>query len=114
VGCCGWNVGGWGHAVGVWGNKLLGFVVSGPAGCCCGGGWCGGLFENCIVGVSIFSVVVFSSLLGHTVDALASGAEEGRCSLRYASGSWQANCDPRVSEWGNPAGVMPGHPCLNV
>ena len=47
------------------------------------------------------------------MDALASGADEGRCSLRYASGSWQASFDPEMSEWGNLAGVMPGRLYLN-
>jgi len=46
------------------------------------------------------------------VDALASGADEGRGGLRYASGSRLAGCDPRVSEWGDPAPVVGRHPCL--
>jgi hypothetical protein len=37
------------------------------------------------------------------VDALAVGGDEGRRSLRKASGSGQARDDPRMSEWGNPA-----------
>jgi hypothetical protein len=41
---------------------------------------------------------------------LAQRGDEGRCRLRYASGSRQAGCDPRIPEWGNPAGVMPSHP----
>ena len=36
------------------------------------------------------------------VDALAVGGDEGRSSLRKASGSWQASFDPGMSEWGNP------------
>jgi hypothetical protein len=44
------------------------------------------------------------------VDALAPGGDEGRGRLRYASGSRQTGFDPEISEWGNPAGVMPGHP----
>jgi hypothetical protein len=47
------------------------------------------------------------------VDALAPGADEGRARLRKAPGSRQRGFDPEVSEWGNPAGVMPGHPGLN-
>ena len=47
------------------------------------------------------------------VDALALGADEGRWRLRYASGSCQPSVDPRMSEWGNPARVMPGHSGLN-
>lgn len=56
----------------------------------------------------------FVSVLGRSVDALAHVADEGRCSLRYSSGSWQTSCDPRVSEWGNPTGVVSGYPHLNV
>ena len=33
---------------------------------------------------------------------MAITGDEGRCSLRKASGSWQASFDPRMSEWGNP------------
>jgi len=36
------------------------------------------------------------------VDALAMIGDEGRESLRKASGSWQMSCDPKISEWGNP------------
>lgn len=36
------------------------------------------------------------------VDALAVEGEERRGSLRKASGSWQTNIDPEISEWGNP------------
>ena len=45
------------------------------------------------------------------MDALASGGDEGRGRLRYASGSRQTGFDPGISEWGNPARVMSGHPC---
>ena len=48
------------------------------------------------------------------MDALAPGADEGRCGLRYASGSWRTSFDPRVSEWGNPARVMSCYQHLNV
>ena len=48
-----------------------------------------------------------------SVDALASGADEGRGGLRYSSGSRLAGCDPRVSEWGDPARVMSCHLHLN-
>ena len=81
------------------------------------GGWgaCGGLFVNCIVVVCIFVscgvlffVLVFS-FFGRSVDAWASRADEGRGGLRYASGSWRASVDPRVSEWGNLARVVSGH-----
>ena len=74
--------------------------------CPCGGGclrsqpgllvWvvCGGLFVICIVVASIFVLYCFCvlfSFVGHSVDALASRADEGRCGLRYASGSWRAS-----------------------
>ncbi len=39
----------------------------------------------------------------HMVDALAISGDEGRDSLRKASGSWQISFDPEMSEWGNPA-----------
>ena len=67
--------------------------------------------ENSIASASIYKK---SSEQGLTVDALAPGAEEGRVRLRKASGSCRESIDPRVSEWGNPAGVMPGHPSLNT
>ena len=38
----------------------------------------------------------------HAADALAVEGDEGRGSLRYASGSWQTSFDPEVSEWENP------------
>ena len=41
------------------------------------------------------------------MDALALGADEGRDRLRKASVSCQVSADPRMSEWGNLAGVMP-------
>ena len=67
-------------------------------------------FENYTVDASIF----VASYEEHTVDVLAPGADEGRRRLRKASGSCQPSCDPRVSEWGNPASVMWGHPRLNI
>ena len=36
------------------------------------------------------------------VDALAITGDEGRCSVRTASGSPQTGFDPEMSEWGNP------------
>jgi len=48
------------------------------------------------------------------VDALAPDADEGRGWLRKATGSCRPSFDPWISEWGNPAGVMPSHPCLNT
>ena len=47
--------------------------------------------------------VIWSSEEAHTVDALAVRGDERRGSLRKASGSRQTDCDPEMSEWGNPA-----------
>ena len=66
--------------------------------------------ENSIASASIYK----SSYKGLTVDALAPGADEGRVRLRKVSGSCLESFDPGVSEWGNPAGVMPSHPYLNT
>jgi hypothetical protein len=68
-----------------------------------GGGWLLGLLGVCV-----------TSYEGHMVDALASRADEGRRSLRKALGSWQPSCDPGMSEWGNPAGVMSSYLRLNI
>ena len=96
--------------------------------------WARLFFENCTVDASISGEVtaplffcgvvvssaiccdrfVCSSFLGHTEDALASGADEGRGSLRYASGSRQPDFDPGISEWGNLAPVMGCRRRLNV
>ena len=46
--------------------------------------------------------VIGSSEQVHVVDALAITGDEGRGSLRKASGSWQTSIDPKMSEWGNP------------
>jgi len=48
----------------------------------------------------------------HVVDALAITGDEGRCSLRYAAGSWQTSFDPQMSEWGNP--LRKEYPALNT
>src|SRR6266851_5663155 len=45
---------------------------------------------------------VEESYQGRTVDALASSAEEGRGTLRKASGSRVQALYPGMSEWGNP------------
>ena len=50
------------------------------------------------------------SYKGHAVDALAIRGDEGRRSLRKAPVSGQARDDPEISEWGNPARFIPGHP----
>jgi hypothetical protein len=47
---------------------------------------------------------------GHTVDALALVAEEGRGHATKCPGEALAAGDPGISEWGNPAGVIPRHP----
>ena len=39
------------------------------------------------------------------MDALASNAEEGRGTLRYAPGNRVQVLYPEMSEWGNPPGV---------
>ena len=49
---------------------------------------------------------------GHTVDALALAAEEGRGHATKCPGEALAAGDPGISEWGNPAGVIPRHPAL--
>ena len=46
--------------------------------------------------------VIGSSEQVHVVDALAITGDEGRGSLRKATGSWQTSFDPSMSEWGNP------------
>ena len=47
---------------------------------------------------------------GHTADALAPRADEGRGKLRKATGNCQASLDPWMSEWGNPPSVMGWYP----
>ena len=51
--------------------------------------------------------VIGSSDQVHVVDALAITGDEGRGSLRKASGSWQTSIDPKMSEWGNPPVRVP-------
>ena len=58
------------------------------------------------------TLVIGSSEQVHVVDALAITGDEGRGSLRKASGSWQTSIDPKMSEWGNPA--RKGHSLLNT
>ena len=48
----------------------------------------------------------------HMVDALAITGEEGRGSLRKATGSRQTDLDPWMSEWGNP--MRKHYPTLNT
>ena len=55
--------------------------------------------------------VIGSSEQVHVVDALAMIGDEGRDSLRKATGSRQMGVDPWISEWGNPA--RKGHRPLN-
>jgi hypothetical protein len=90
-------------------------------------------FENCIASTSVLyrTLVVLgvrasfppvrmyedraiSSYEEPTVDALAPDADEGRGWLRKATGSCLPSFDPWISEWGNPAGVMPSHHRLNT
>ena len=115
------------HAVGFWGGAPWCPGPRPPSSRVGGLGVVGGLVVNCIVDASIdivvlrFVVVVVRLCVlcvdwfvgfERSVDALASGADEGRGGLRYASGSRLAGCDPRVSEWGDPAPVVGRHPCL--
>ena len=87
----------------------------------------GAILENCIASTSVLKEVAPCSFLPRrveecaissykepTVDALAPGADEGRGWLRKATGSCLPSFDPWISEWGNPAGVMPSHSCLNT
>ena len=88
----------------------------------------GAILENCIASTSVLKEVApcsfssrgrveecaISSYKEPTVDALAPDADEGRGWLRKATGSCLPSFDPWISEWGNPAGVMPSHPCLNT
>ena len=87
----------------------------------------GAILENCIASTSVLKEVAPCSFLPRrveecaissykepTVDALAPGADEGRGWLRKATGSCLPSFDPWISEWGNPAGVMPSHSCLNI
>ena len=46
-------------------------------------------------------------------DASISKNDEGRSSLRKASGRWQATFDPEISEWGNPLNKKIEDLCLN-
>ena len=56
--------------------------------------------------------VIWSSDQAHTVDALAVRGDEGRGSLRKASGSRQQTLHPEMSEWGNPPRKR--YPMLNL
>ncbi len=40
--------------------------------------------------------------------------KKGVAWLRKAAGSCQASIDPRIPEWGNPAGLKPSHHHLNT
>ena len=51
---------------------------------------------------------------GRVVDALACEADEGRGDAARCLGERLPRDDPRVPEWSNPAGVMPGDRRLNV
>jgi hypothetical protein len=41
-------------------------------------------------------------------------AEEGRAHAAKRSGEALGAGEPEVSEWGNPPGVIPGHPRVGV
>ncbi len=51
---------------------------------------------------------------GHAVDALACRADEGRGHAAIHLGERLARDDPRIPEWGNPAGDKPRRPGLNA
>ena len=72
------------------------------------------LFENCIASTKVKSILYNPSYKGLMVDALASGADEGRGRLRKASMSCQASFESGMSELGNQTGVMPSHSGLNT
>ena len=72
------------------------------------------LVENCRASTSIKNEEQLPSYKEPTVDALAPDADEGRGWLRKATGSCRPSFDPWISEWGNPAGVMPSHPGPNT
>ena len=48
------------------------------------------------------------------MDALASAADEGRGHATKRLGEQRACDEPRESEWGNPAGVIPRHGVVNT
>ena len=75
---------------------------------------CFGTTRELFARVVLHELDFWSSCKGQTVDALASGGDEGRGKLRKAAGRRKAAFDPQISEWGNPARVMPGHPPLNT
>ena len=69
-------------------------------------------FACSVVSLAAECNVIGSSDKVHVVDALAITGDEGRDSLRKASGSWQMSFDPEISEWGNLA--LLGHRYLNT
>ena len=115
------------------GGGAVGFWAYGPGWLHCHGCfgcvvWFGWLVVICIVVrvsvMQVFFVLVLVFVLlvepclvccffGRSVDALVPGADERRGGLRYASGSRRAGFDPRVPEWGNPAGFVASHRILN-
>jgi hypothetical protein len=84
--------------------------------------WSHAALENCRASTSIYLLRSryvnrrneLPSYKEPTVDALAPDADEGRGRLRKATGSCLSSFDPWISEWGNPARVMPCHPRLNT
>ena len=86
------------------------FSFLGGVGVC--GWWRAVVCRMCRDCVCLIVVFVCVRCYERSVDALALGADEGRGGLRYSSGSRLAGCDPRVSEWGDPAPVVGRHPCL--
>ena len=44
---------------------------------------------------------------------LGTGSRRRTRQAAISPGEWQTHLDPGISEWGNPAGVMPCYPRLN-
>lgn len=70
-------------------------------------------FVLVLVFVLLVEPCLVCCFFGRSVDALVPGADERRGGLRYSSGSRRAGFDPRVPEWGNPAGFVASHRILN-
>ena len=49
---------------------------------------------------------MWPSYEGYTVDALVPRGDERRGQAAISSGEPLAGCNPEISEWGNPSGVM--------
>ena len=63
--------------------------------------------------IKVINVLRMSSYGERMVDDLALEGDEGRGKLRKCLGELQTCFDPRISEWGNPARVIPCDFVLN-